>query len=461
MLNSIRAIFAGTILLFSGAQAAKADTPPAPITDVVEDTDVQTPDISDSSVEETAPVISPLPEVISSPLPPVYQPPAARGDFNKNFEFEQCTLDKTTPYIQDMTTVHKYTLNPRTVPRVQSEGLSRTEIRNAQTQLRTLGFDIAADGIQGRYTTLAVMQFQMLYGPVDNALTVDGVLNSATLDRLYYYAEQAERDAETYDVPAYAMAAIRLAEMRLGADFEFMTDLAHQESTFRKNVRARTSSAAGMYQFTIDTWLNNVYRQGCDYGFQDYADMITYELEELTPWQIRHDREARIRPTIKDNFERASILGMRNSHFLSTLMAVENSAYEIALVESFLGREITTNTEKYIVHFLGIEDSYFFFKAFDENPDAIAADLLVEPARSNQRVFYNRRGKNKTARTYQQVFDYFEEKFTTERYQQQYAFNTFGEYQQSLLAMNDVETPGNNPRDIASIDTPKIDPPTP
>ena len=378
-------------------------------------------------------------EILSTPMPPL-----ERGDFNKTFSFEKCEVTQTDKYVQAAEKVFTYSLNPRSVPKVSSDHLSRAEVRDVQRQLHTLGFDIAVDGIQGRNTTLAIMKFQSLYGPIDNDLEVDGYLNPDTLNRISYYAQQAEKDAAHYDVPAYAMAAIRLAEIRVGADFEFMTDLARQESSFRKNVRAGTSSASGMYQFTIDTWLNNTYRVGCDYGFQDYADMISYELEELSPWQIRNDREARIRPTIKNDFHRVSILKARNSHFHSTLGASENSKYEIGLVESFLGRELKTNTEKYIVHFLGIEDSYFFFKAYDENPNAIAADLLEEPARANRHVFYDGYGRYKQARTYAEVYAYFDKKFTTARYAEDYAFQTYDQYQRSLYAQNDydkLETP--------------------
>src|SRR5258706_420417 len=53
-------------------------------------------------------------------------------------------------------------------------------------------------------------------------------------------------------------AAIQRASNATGVDFSFLLGTAHRESSFNPTAHAPTSSAAGLFQFTEQTWLATV-----------------------------------------------------------------------------------------------------------------------------------------------------------------------------------------------------------
>ena len=68
--------------------------------------------------------------------------------------------------------------------------------------------------------------------------------------------------------------AVRLASRHTGADFDFMLAKAAQESGFRADAQAATSSATGLYQFIDSTWLGMIKEHGADYGLGRQAAAI-------------------------------------------------------------------------------------------------------------------------------------------------------------------------------------------
>src|ERR1700679_1767202 len=69
-------------------------------------------------------------------------------------------------------------------------------------------------------------------------------------------------------------AAIQRAANATGVDFGFLMGAAKRESGYNPNAHARTSSAAGLFQFVDQTWLSTLKQHGAKYGYARYADLI-------------------------------------------------------------------------------------------------------------------------------------------------------------------------------------------
>ena len=69
-------------------------------------------------------------------------------------------------------------------------------------------------------------------------------------------------------------AAIQRASSVTGADFGFLMGVARRESGYNPEAHARTSSAAGLFQFVDQTWLAALKQHGAKYGYARYADLI-------------------------------------------------------------------------------------------------------------------------------------------------------------------------------------------
>src|SRR5690606_5737137 len=64
--------------------------------------------------------------------------------------------------------------------------------------------------------------------------------------------------ALTAGAPQKVVSAIRQASARTGVNFAYLVQQAGAESSFNPRVKARTSSASGLYQFIESTWLSMV-----------------------------------------------------------------------------------------------------------------------------------------------------------------------------------------------------------
>src|SRR5258708_23218001 len=73
---------------------------------------------------------------------------------------------------------------------------------------------------------------------------------------------------------AEVAAAIHKASATTGVDFGYLVAQAGQESSFRPDAKAGTSSAAGLYQFVDSTWLSMIRDKGAAYGLGDLASQI-------------------------------------------------------------------------------------------------------------------------------------------------------------------------------------------
>ena len=69
-------------------------------------------------------------------------------------------------------------------------------------------------------------------------------------------------------------AAIRRASNATGVDADFLVRTARRESAMNPSAKARTSSAAGLFQLSEQTWLGTVKAHGAKHGYGQYADLI-------------------------------------------------------------------------------------------------------------------------------------------------------------------------------------------
>lgn len=174
------------------------------------------------------------------------------------------------------------------------------------------------------------------------------------------------------------LKAIKTASTETGVDFAYLLNKAAQESGFKTDATAKTSSATGLYQFTEQTWLTMVRQYGAKHGLGVLADKVT----------TRADGSA----TVQDRGIRQQILNLRNNPEVAAAMAGELAQENKTYLQNEIGGAIG-NTELYMAHFLGAHGAAQFLQAQRGNPEAKAADLLPEAAQANRSVFYNAEGK--------------------------------------------------------------------
>lgn len=184
-------------------------------------------------------------------------------------------------------------------------------------------------------------------------------------------------------------AAVKLASVRTGVDFNYLYSQAKTESGLNPDATARTSSARGLYQFTGGTWLETIRKHGAEHGLAWASAAVT-------------DGSAARDPAIK-----AAILDLRHDATASALMAGAYAADNALKLEAGLGRTATA-TDLYMAHFLGAAGALRFLKAKAANPETIAASVSPAAARSNHGVFFTAHGG---ARSLAAVYDRLAVKF--------------------------------------------------
>jgi len=187
--------------------------------------------------------------------------------------------------------------------------------------------------------------------------------------------------------------AIQSAASKTGVDFSYLMQKASQESSFDPTAQATTSSAAGLFQFTNQTWLHMIKNYGDQYGLGNYAAQITL------------DSDGHL--TVENSSARQAILALRKDPQISAEMAGELDKENAAVLQQKVGGKIG-GTELYLAHFLGASGASNFIREMRANPKAAAADILPIAAAANESVFYDKSGE---ARSLQQVYQRFAQKF--------------------------------------------------
>lgn len=168
-------------------------------------------------------------------------------------------------------------------------------------------------------------------------------------------------------------AAIDRASKATGVDFSFLMKTAHRESGFNPTARASTSSAAGLFQFVEQTWLQTLKTHGSKYGYARYAELIS------------QGADGRYRVEGKE--ARRAVMDLRLDPHAASLMAGELASDHASYLKGRTGRAPTAG-ELYAAHFLGPQGSAKLIEAVQARPGASAAALFPDAARANKSIFY-------------------------------------------------------------------------
>jgi hypothetical protein len=281
---------------------------------------------------------------------------------------------------------------------------SNPEGEEIQDNLRALGFDVpgqSAKGRTGTRTRLALNEFRLLYLPSkERGKAPDSEQLVASIRK---YAVQARKDERKFSIDSGILAAIRLGSRRTGMDFSFLMELAATESSFDPASIAPKTSAAGLYQFKDETWLEAVRNYGKKYGMEVYAEQV----EEYT------DHAGKKRLRIPDPVIQAYVLALRHNPRVSALLAAEYVKHNGKRLTNTLDLE-PGHTELYLTHFFGTTGAISFLKTLYEHPDRIADEVFPVAARTNQAIFHP---KSRKPRTIAEIYKMFQQKFSNTRYE--------------------------------------------
>lgn len=165
-------------------------------------------------------------------------------------------------------------------------------------------------------------------------------------------------------------AAIARAAAATGEDFGYLLAQARIESGLDPMAMAATSSAAGLYQFTRQTWLETLDRHGAAHGL-GWAGAAIENGRVVNPGL------------------RAQIMALRFDPEASARMAAELAGDNRDALVAALGRT-PDHAELYLAHFLGAEGAGRFMAALEADPQQSAPALLPAAAAANRAIFFDR-----------------------------------------------------------------------
>ncbi|HEV2548103.1 MAG TPA: transglycosylase SLT domain-containing protein [Stellaceae bacterium] len=166
--------------------------------------------------------------------------------------------------------------------------------------------------------------------------------------------------------------AIAVAAARVGVARDYLVAVAALESSFNAEAKAPGTTAAGLYQFTEDTWLRAVKVFGARHGLADDASLI------------KVDAQGRV--SMPRGEARAQLMRRRYDPAIAALMAAELARDNERRLAHLLGRQVTP-AETYIGHFLGLPQAARLITAAAATPHVAAARLMPAAALSNPDVF--------------------------------------------------------------------------
>ncbi|MGB3809705.1 MAG: lytic transglycosylase domain-containing protein [Parvibaculum sp.] len=173
-------------------------------------------------------------------------------------------------------------------------------------------------------------------------------------------------------------AALQQASAKTGADFNYLLNTAMRESSLDCSAKSSTSTACGLFQFTQQSWLGTMKKDGGDLGLGQYADAIS--------------QDSKGRYVVADPAARQAILALRNDPEVSALMAGAYTNNSRETLEGKLGRSVSGG-ELYIAHFLGAGGASKLISSSEDAPNARADLLFPDAAAANRSIFYTRDGQ--------------------------------------------------------------------
>ena len=189
---------------------------------------------------------------------------------------------------------------------------------------------------------------------------------------------------------------IRDASEYSGISFDYMMAKAGHESRFDIDASAERSSAEGLYQFTAETWLQQMKLHGAKYGYAALASKIY--------------RDSRGRYRVTDADSRKTILDLRRSPRISSLLAAEYAKSNKKILQDQVRSDVSP-ADLYIAHFMGPTGAVILLRADKFTPNKLAADLFPDAALANPPIFFDRKKRMRTVREVRkELTDIFEDK---------------------------------------------------
>lgn len=176
--------------------------------------------------------------------------------------------------------------------------------------------------------------------------------------------------------------AFQTASTTTGASFDYLVKTAVRESNLDPQAKAKTSTAAGTFQFIESTWLETLKQSGARFGLEKFADQI--------------ERSAKGTYSVPDASARKEILELRHDPEVSALMAGALTQKNAKTLENFLGRA-PSDGELYIAHFLGASGAKRLIGLAESRPDANAASYFKAQAKANKPIFFDSSGQARSA----------------------------------------------------------------
>lgn len=174
---------------------------------------------------------------------------------------------------------------------------------------------------------------------------------------------------------------LRRASAQTGVDFQYLLQTAERESSLNPNLKAKTSSATGLFQFIEQTWLSTIKSDGGRFGLAKQAQQI----EQTSQGQF----------FVRDTTQRQAILDLRKDPDISAKLAGALTQRNADSLSRAIGRQ-PTGGELYIAHFLGAKGATDLINAKERQPDQSAAQLFPKAADANRSIFFEHNGQERS-----------------------------------------------------------------
>lgn len=194
--------------------------------------------------------------------------------------------------------------------------------------------------------------------------------------------------------PRWLVDTMLKAAGEAGVDPVYLMTLADVESSLEPLAKAPTSSAAGLFQFIDQTWLEVLYHHAAAHGFEGAADAVRMQNDEVV---------------LADESRRGWVLGLKRDPYLAALMAGELIKDVQRALQAEGERELA-EAELYLAHFFGAKAAVRFLKVLDEQPDAVAAKLFPKAAKANLGLFSEKKGRKRRSITVAELYERIDEK---------------------------------------------------
>lgn len=176
------------------------------------------------------------------------------------------------------------------------------------------------------------------------------------------------------------------ASEKTGASFDYLLKTAQRESSLRPEMKAKASTASGLYQFVDQTWLSMMKTEGPSLGLSHYASAITKEKSGTY--------------SVVDPALRKEILDLRSDPLVSSVMAGKYAKQNAVALAKATG-QTPTEQDLYVAHVLGASGGARLINLVKSNPNASAIDAFPRASAANPPLF---RKPNGTARTAAELY---------------------------------------------------------